>query len=459
MIRERLATAATWMGGVLDGADAPFAGVATDSRKAADEALFVALRGEHHDGHDHLGQAAREGAVAAVVDHRIDAAPLAQIVVADTRLALGDLARHWRQRLPARVVALTGSNGKTTVKTLLASILGGVGRTAATRGNLNNEIGLPLTVLSLDREVDYAVLEMGCGQPGDIEYLARIGQPHVALVNNAGPAHLERLGSVEGVAHAKAEIYAGLGADGTGVVNADDAFAPYFSQVLGARQQLRFGLTQPAAITARDLQLGASSRFVLVAPAGEVAVDLPLPGRHNVMNALAAATCAIALGAGLDAIGAGLQSAHGVSGRLTRHVATGGWTLFDDSYNANPASVMAGIATLVLGGGEAWLALGDMKELGPHESRLHAEVGQFARAQGVTRMFTVGPLSASAAEAFGAGARSFADRDALAQALAGELHAGVRVLVKGSRSSGMERVVDRVLAAHAMQPGESDHAA
>jgi UDP-N-acetylmuramoyl-tripeptide--D-alanyl-D-alanine ligase len=312
--------------------------------------------------------------------------------------------------------------------------------------------------MALDPEIDFAVLEMGCGKPGDIRYLARIGQPDVSVVNNVGPAHLERLGSLEGVARTKAEIYEGLGPDGVGVVNADDVFAPYFRKMLVGHARVEFGLEQGADVSARALEVGEDSHFVLVTPSGETQVHLPLPGRHNVLNALAAAAAAHALGIDVDTIRRGLESAHGVAGRLTRHEHAG-WTLFDDSYNANPASVKAGIQTLVLGGGEAWLALGDMKELGTREAELHAEVGRFAREHGVARLFAVGPLAAHAAAAFGSQAQTYAERDALAAAVARALHAGVRVLVKGSRSSGMERVVAAVLAAHGRRHGEDHHAA
>jgi UDP-N-acetylmuramoyl-tripeptide--D-alanyl-D-alanine ligase len=461
MIRERLVNAAAWMGGSLLGNDAAFDGVSTDSRSVSADALFFALRGEHADGHAYLADAARRGAIAAVVQRPQDELGIAQIVVADTLLALAELARQWRQRLPARVVAVTGSNGKTTTKTLIGSILALAGRSAATPGNFNNEIGLPLSVLALDREVDYAVLEMGCGKPGDIRYLVRIGLPDVAIVTNVGPAHLERLGSVEGVARTKAEIYEGLARDGVGVLNADDPFAPYFRQVLGLRTRIEFGLDSPCAVTATELAMGERSGFTLVTPAGQIAVELALPGRHNVMNALAAAAAAHALEIPLGTIKRGLESAPDVGGRLTRYASPHGWVLFDDSYNANPASVLAGIATVLAGAGngEAWLALGDMKELGSRQTALHADVGRQAREMGIARMFTVGPLAEHAAAAFGPQAQSYPDRASLASDLSSALARGVHVLVKGSRSSGMERVVGAVLEAHGMHAQESHHAA
>jgi UDP-N-acetylmuramoyl-tripeptide--D-alanyl-D-alanine ligase len=459
MIHATLSEAASAMGGSLLGADAPFAGVSTDSRNLPAGALFVALRGERFDGHGFIDEAARRGAAGAVVEQPVAGASLPQIVVADTGAALAALAAHWRGRLAAKRVAVAGSNGKTTTRTLVQAILVQCGRTGGTRGNLNNEIGLPLSVLSLEASMDYAVLEMGEGRPGDIAEIARIARPHVALVTNVGPAHLERLGSLEGAAQTLAGAYAELADGGVGVVNADDAFAPYFRSVLGARARIEFGLEHPADITAREVETGETCRFTLVTPDGEAHVDLPLPGRHNVMNALAAAACAQALGVGIGAIARGLGSAHGVAGRLTRHVAPAGWVLFDDTYNANPASTMAGIAMLAGEGGDAWVVLGDMKELGPRAAELHAEVGRFARNRGIARVFTVGALSAHAAAAFGVGAMAYPDRATLAADLARALAPGVRVLVKGSRSSGMEAVVAAVLAAHGMAGTGDSHAA
>jgi UDP-N-acetylmuramoyl-tripeptide--D-alanyl-D-alanine ligase len=459
VIADRLANAAAAMAGSLLGADVGFSGVSTDSRAVAGGALFFALRGERFDGHAFVVEAARRGAAAAVVERLVADAMLPQVVVADTLAALGALAAWWRKRLPARIVAVAGSNGKTTTRTLVQAVLAQAGTTGGTRGNLNNEVGLPLSVLSLDVAMDYAVLEMGEGRPGDIAEIARIARPQVAVVTNVGPAHLERLGSLEGAARTLAGAYEELAEGGIGVVNADDAFAPFFRGVLGARARIEFGLAKDAAVRAVDLDVGERCRFTLVTPAGSAAVDLPLPGRHNVMNALAAAACAHALGIGPGQVARALAGAHGVAGRLTRHDAPAGWTLVDDSYNANPASTMAGIASLVALGGHAWLALGDMKELGAREAELHAEVGRYAREQGVARLFAVGPLAAHAAAAFGANAQVYPDRESLAADLGAALVPGVRVLVKGSRSSGMDRVAALVLAAHGLAHAGGAHAA
>lgn len=459
MIRASLAVAARWVGGELIGGDTDFAGVGIDSRTIGPGQLFVALRGERFDAHAFVGDALARGAIGAIVERPLTAHAIRQIVVPDSLRALGDLARAWRGTLRAKVVGVTGSNGKTTTRTLIQSVLAVAGRTGGSAGNLNNEIGTPLSVLRLDRELDFAVLEMGCGQPGDIAYLAAIGRPDVGVVTNVGPAHLERMGSLEAIARTKAEIYDALPAEGTGVVNADDPFAPLFRERVGARRRLEFGLAGTPDVTARDLALdGERSRFTLVLPGATAAVDLPLPGRHNVVNALAAAAAGHALGLSVDQIVAGLESTPGVAGRLVR-IAVAGGVLYDDSYNANPASVKAGIDTLVLEPGRHWLVLGDMRELGPTERELHAEVGAYARERGVERLFATGNLAEAAVASFGAGAAAFADRAGLAAALAAGIGPGIRVLVKGSRGSAMDDVVTRVLAAHGItHVGGKSHA-
>ncbi len=435
-----LSTIAVWTHGRPLGADAEISGVAIDSRRVQPGELFVALGGERVDGHDYLDAAAARGAVAALVMRRVDSA-LPQVLVDDTTLALGDLASAVRAQRSARVVGITGSNGKTTVKTLTAAILSRHGRTHFNTGNYNNEIGLPLTLLALPPEAEYAVLEMGAGKPGDIAYLAAIARPDIGLVNLIAPAHLERMGSVEGVAETKGALYQALPADGVAIINADDAFASFFSGLAGARRQLRFGLEQAADVRADILEARVDgSRFVLRTPQGDAEVTLPLAGRHNVANALAAAAIALALAVPVATIVAGLQQAGAVTGRLVRTALPGGGTLLDDSYNANPGSMAAAIDTLALAGGERWLVLGDMAELGTDARALHAGIGSRARERGIERLFAVGPLGAATAAAFGADAQHFDDQPALIAALRTQLHAGVTCLVKGSRSAAMERV-------------------
>jgi UDP-N-acetylmuramoyl-tripeptide--D-alanyl-D-alanine ligase len=434
-------TIAMWTHGRLHGADAKVTGVVIDTRQVKPGDLFVAIKGDRVDGHDYLADAAARGAVAAMVTHKLEH-DLPQIVVQDSALALGDLASAVRAQRDVRVVGITGSNGKTTVKTLTASILSRHGRTHVSAGNYNNELGLPLSLLAMPLDTQFAVLEMGAGKPGDIAYLAAIARPDVGVVNLIAPAHLERMGSIEGVAETKGALYQALPADGVAIVNADDAFASFFDGLAGGRKLLHFGLDHPADVGARILEQRADgSRFVLQTPVGEADVSLPLPGRHNIANALAASAIALALDVPLATIVAGLELAEGVPGRLRRDVTAGGWTVIDDSYNANPGSMIAAIDTLLLAEGEHWLVLGDMAELGADARALHASVGQRARERGVERLFAVGPFGAATVAAFGEGAAHFADKPALIAALRSQLHPGVTCLVKGSRSAGMEQVV------------------
>ena len=457
---------------VAHGADADalaIASVQIDTRAlAADDGkgvLFVALKGENFDGHDYVAQAAERGARAALVSRALDVA-IPQVVVADTEQALGALAAWVQAPRATRVIAVTGSNGKTSVKTLVASILmEAVGHDPALAyfnpGNRNNEIGLPLAVIDAPETARYAIYEMGAGKPGDIAYLCAVVRPDVSLVNNVAPAHLERMGSLLGIADTKAAILDALPADGVAAVNVDDAFAPYFAERAQGHRIVRFGLDGVADVTAEDIVLEADgARFTLVTPEGRAGVTLALPGRHNVLNALAAASLAMGAGIGLPVIAAGLSAARPVAGRLNTHRLPGGALLIDDSYNANPGSLNAAIDTLAALGGERWLVLGDMRELGDDAVALHAQTGRRAKASGITRLFALGELAAAAAEAFGEGAQAFGDHAAVANALCAGLAAGATptVLVKGSRGSAMDKVVKDVLAALPAGRGEGDAA-
>ena len=451
----RLSEIARMAGGHLDGEDVMVDAIASDTRAMPEggRALFVALKGERFDGHDHVADAALHGARAALVSHAV-VAEIPQVGVADTERALAAIAAALQSGRSGKVVAITGSNGKTSVKTMLLSILQSAGRAHANPGNRNNEIGLPLAVIDAPDDADFAIYEMGAGKPGDIAYLTTVVRPDVSLVNNIAPAHLERMGSLLGVADTKAAIYDALPADGVAVINADDAFAPYFAERAHGRRLIRFGIEASADIRARDIRGDAGGmRFVLIAPEGEAEVTLALPGRHNVRNALAAAALALGAGASFDAVVTGLEAARPVAGRLVRHVLGNGATLIDDSYNANPGSLNAAIdllstSTHAEGQGDAWLVLGDMRELGADAQALHAEAGRRAKAAGIARMYALGELSAHAAQAFGEGARTFDSHAALAEALQRDLAAGTTaptILVKGSRGSAMDRVVRQLL--------------
>jgi len=455
-----LSTIAHWCEGRHLGADVEINAVNTDTRTLAPGALFVALRGENFDAHNMTDEAQKRGAAALLV-HRDVASDLPRILCADTQEALGEFAAGMQKDRPAVVVALTGSNGKTSVKMLSNSILSRVGRTYLNPGNRNNEIGLPLAVLDAPEDAQFAIYEMGAGKPGDIAYLASIAPPQVALVNNIAPAHMERMGSLLGIAETKGAIYEALSDDGVAVINADDAFAPLFSKIVGNRRSFRFGIENDAEVRAsRILHSGGVSRFHLHTPAGNADIALPLPGVHSVMNALAATALSLAAGADIDAIVDGLQNAEPVKGRQIATRLSNGVLLIDDSYNANPGSVAAAIATLAQDGGEAWLVLGDMAELGEGAEQLHADMGMRAKRAGLARLWTVGRLTRAACAAFGERGSHFDNQDALIAALGNAMkldadRVGLRILVKGSRSSAMDKVVGALLAQYGEDTGHA----
>jgi len=457
MSMMRLSEAARAIPAVLRGEDRVFEAVSTDTRELVPQALFVALKGARYDGHDFLAQAADADAAAAMVEDpgsgiRDMGKSFPLLVVENTRLGLGSLAAYWRNKFSMPLVALTGSNGKTTVKEMLASILreavnaesriphpeSGV---LATRGNLNNDIGVPLTLLELRQGHRYAVIEMGMNHAGEIRYLARLAAPDVALVNNAGPAHIEFFASVEAIARAKGEIFEGLKPGGTAVINADDRHAGLWRELAGGRRIVEFGIEHPAAVSARYALRWLESEIVVRTPQGEAQAVLKAPGLHNVRNALAASAAAVALQVPAPAIAQGLARFSGIKGRLQKKAGLNGATLIDDTYNANPESMRAAISVLAQAPGEKLLVLGDMGELGPGAPELHAEVGRFAREQGVDRLLALGEASVHAARAFGTGAGHFTRIEDLLAEAENALEPGVTVLVKGSRFMQMERVV------------------
>jgi UDP-N-acetylmuramoyl-tripeptide--D-alanyl-D-alanine ligase len=454
MIRD-LAELARLTGGVLHGADAAFGTVTVDSRALEPGALFVALRGERCDGHQFVPEAQQKGAAGALVERHASSA-LPQVVVRDALAGLTAFAAAWRGDFDGTVVGITGSNGKTTVKEMIGSILACQGPTLVTCGNLNNHIGVPLTLSRLEASHRYAVIEMGANHQGEIAHLAAIAQPDVGLVINAGPAHLEGFGGIDGVAKGKGEMFEALGIGATAVINADDRFAAFWHGLARAAGRiLTFGVRERADFTAHDVRSraadqGFASDFRLVTPIGERAVTLALAGEHNVMNALAAAAAAYGAGAGLDAIVDGLARMRAVAGRLEVKLLPGGVRLIDDSYNANPASVRAGLRALAALDGQHWLVLGEMRELGEESAQLHAEIGEFARRSGVARLFAVGEEARHAVETFGTGATWFAVAEDLTAVLGAALEPGVTVLVKGSRSNRLERVAEALGASAAV---------
>ncbi len=438
MSHRMLSWVAQATAGTLLGEDRSFARVSTDTRTLGPGELFVALSGPNFDGHAFAARAADAGAVGLLVAHRVESA-LPQVVVEDTRLALGRLGAAWRALHPGQVLAITGSNGKTTTKQMLASIMARRGPCHATRGNLNNDIGVPLTLLELEPSHLSAVIELGANHRGEIAYLASLAAPGVGLVTNAGPAHLEGFGGLDGVAAGKGELYEALPPDGIAVINADDHYAEYWRRLAGARRVISFGRSDDAdfrEIGARDGALRC------ITPYGPLSVVLPLPGDHNRMNALGAMAAASAAGATAEQLVSGLEHVEIPGGRMARVAGRGGATLVDDSYNANPASMRAALEWACGLGQQVLFVMGDMGELGIDAPTLHAEVGARARALGVARLYAVGQLTPHAVAAFGAGASHHADLVELCAALERTLAPGCVVLIKGSRSARMERVVD-----------------
>ncbi len=439
------------IGARLVGADVTYDGVTSDSRGDCHGRLFIALQGERFDGHDFVTDATTNGAAALLVDRPLYI-DLPQLIVKDTRLALGRLAAAWRDRIPAHVIAITGSNGKTTVKEMTAAILSQAGATRATEGNLNNDIGMPLTLLAA-RDEQFLILEMGANHHGEIGYMTDIARPDVALITNAGRAHLEGFGSVEGVAHAKGEIARGLPSDGTFVVMADVPWTPLWQQLADGRPLLTFGTGPNAQVRASENAItqtwdedGFRSRFTANINGQALEIALPLAGSHNVRNALAAIAGSTALGVDPALIRAGLEQLTPVKRRLQpRHSRTGA-KLLDDSYNANPDSLAAAVDVLTAlplpPGGRHLLVLGDFGELGPDSTEVHHEMGAAARASGASALYGVGTLSRHAVDGFGDGARHFADQHALIDALLAETGPADVLLVKGSRMSAMDCVAD-----------------
>ncbi len=435
--------------GRLVGADVTVEGVSTDTRAIAKGALFIALAGERFDAHDFLDQAMAAGAGALLVaDAGKLPAGVSAVVVDDTRLALGRLAAAWRARFALPVIAVTGSNGKTTTKEMIAAILK-VAHGAAvlsTRGNLNNDIGLPLTLLGLSAAHRAAVIEMGMNHPGEIAYLAPIGAPTVALVTNAQRAHLEGMGDLDEVAREKGAIFSGLPAEGVAVINADDSYAGYWRGVAAGRPVRSFAIDGAADVVGKVRQHGLETAIDLSAPEGEVHIALRIPGRHNAGNAVAAAAACLAAGVPLAAVAAGLESFSGVKGRLQRRAGKLGAEILDDTYNANPDSVRAGIDVLASTIGRKLLILGDMGEIGEACAQYHDEIGGYAKSQGVDLLFALGEATKAAVRNFGDGARHFCHVDKLIAAADKELGPDTTVLVKGSRFMKMERVADALAA-------------
>jgi UDP-N-acetylmuramoyl-tripeptide--D-alanyl-D-alanine ligase len=440
----RISEAARVLEARFIGADVEFTGVATDSRTIRRGDLFVALRGERYDGHEYVAQAASAGAAAALVENTVDQGMFPQIVRSDTRRALGMLAKCWRQRFSPALIAIAGSNGKTTTKEMLAAILrthAGEDAVLATAGNLNNDIGLPLTLLRLRASHRYCAIEIGMNHKGEISALADITCPTIAVVTNAQREHLEFMGSVDEVAAENAAVYAALPESGIAVVNADDTYAPVFRHAAAGHSIVDFGLTGAVTMAGGYALKGLASEIRLRTPAGEVHTTLDIPGLHNVRNALAAAACAHAAGVGLNAIGAGLAAFRPYTGRLQIKHATSGATVIDDTYNANPDSVRAAIDVLAACARPTVLVLGDMGEVGEHEAAFHREIGAYARSRTISTLLALGNATRATVGAFGEAGTHAESLDELLKSALAVAGAGSTLLVKGSRFMRMERVV------------------
>lgn len=432
----------------LIGADAQFDSVTIDTRALNPGEFYIALKGENFDGHDFIAAAEEKGAIAVLAEHPVTTKKIPVLQVEDTLIALGKLAAWHRAKFSIPVIGLTGSCGKTTVKEMTRSILAEKNCVLANQGTLNNHIGVPLTLLKLTQEHQYAVIEMGANHPGEIAYLTQIVKPTVAFINNIAGVHLEGFKTLDGVALAKAEIFSGLAENGCALINADDHYASWLQTQIGNRPVAYFGLKNTSTEnTARKVTIDENGRatFILHTPQGETEIHLSVYGEHNVLNALAAAAAAQAVGASLQEIRAGLEKMESVSGRMTLREGIHGARIFDDAYNANPTSVKAALDALAKYPGERIIILGDMGELGPEAENFHRDIGLYAKKSGVQQFFAVGKLMQHAVDAFGKGAYHFADHDSLSSAVKEILNANTTVLVKGSKSAKMGKVVEKII--------------
>ena len=447
-MRATLAQLQSHLAGAQLACDGQFSGVSTDSRSVAAGNLFVALKGERFDAHDYLDQVAAQGAAAVIVERVPPGFALPALVVPDTRTALGEMASWWRRQFALPVIGVTGSNGKTTVKEMIAAILAaahGAEHTLATRGNLNNDIGVPLTVFRLDAACRAAVIELGMNHPGEIAVLSAIAQPVVGLVNNAQREHQEFMASVAAVAEENGAVIRGLPADGVAVFPSDDPFTPLWRGYAGNRRVLGFGFNEQAEVRGSYVPNVFGSDITVTFQGQQFSVKLAAAGEHNVRNALAAAACTLAIGIDAQTVRKGLEAFAPVNGRLQRKAAANGALVIDDTYNANPDSVRAAIDVLAQAPAPRLLVLGDMGEVGDQGPQFHREVGAYAASRGIERMLTLGEMARDASAAFGAGATHFEDIHELNAAAQAALATGVTALVKGSRFIKMERVVAGLL--------------
>lgn len=441
MINMQTVKVAKMLNATHQGPDSSFLGCSTDTRTIREKELFIALRGQNFDGHDYIHKARIAGASAVLTEEKRDEL-LPHIIVKNTRQAMAELAFKWRNNFSMPLVAITGSNGKTTVKEMLSAILNCQASVLTTPGNFNNNIGVPLTLFNLSDKYQYAIIEMGANHVGEIEYLSRLVQPTIAVITQCAPAHLQGFRNLEGVANAKAEIFSGLAETGTAVINGDDSFADFWLEKNKSRKRLTFGLNDSNDITAQSIQLEAGrSWFAMITPIGRLELMLNLAGTHNIMNVLAAASCAVDLGVDLHTIKKGLEQVRPIAGRLQVRNGLKNSRIIDDTYNANPKSLAAALDVLCAYPGRHWLVLGDMGELGDDAEKLHMAAGQLIKQAGVERLYTLGELTKLSAQAFGDGACHVSDYDNLITLLNDGIASDVTILIKGSRAMAMDRLL------------------
>ncbi len=436
----RLSEIARITNGQLIGQDRDVIGLSTDTRKLQENNLFVSLIGEKFDPHKLIEEGKVDHAGAVVVERKVES-KVAQIVVKNSYKALQEIARAWRNKFSLPVIGITGSNGKTSVKELIKQILTTQGKVLATVGNLNNHIGVPLTLVNLNESHQYAIIEMGANHPGEIANLTQLVKPDIGVITNIGPAHLEGFGSIEGVAKAKAELYRHLNPQGIAVVNIDQPYQAFWEKDIGDRIQISFGIEQKADISVKMIDLDLVD---ITTPMGEIRVQLQALGQHAIYNALAATAVGIGLGIDVESIREGLEATKPVPGRLVRLKGIGGSSILDDTYNANPASLSVALDAQAQLSGEHWLVLGDMGELGSDSVRLHAQAGEMAKEYGIKRLFGLGELSKYAVKAFGAGATHYLNHSEVIEALQNDLYKEICVLVKGSRAMRLEKIIERI---------------
>ena len=448
MISMLLSEAAKTLGSSLTGEDVVFSGCSTDSRTIEEGNLFIALKGEYFDGHQYISVAEKNGASSLIVDSEVvHTKPF--IRVEDTRKAMGLLAKSWREKITIPLIAITGSNGKTTVKEMVTSILSTVSNVHATSGNLNNDIGVPKTLFGLNKKHNYAVIEIGANHLGEIEWLSKISSPNIAVITQCAPAHLEGFKNVESIAKAKAEIFSGLQTSGTAIINADDIYFDFWKNSCKEINKLTFGIkTKNADVRAENIKLSMDDlliNFTLISTHGSVEICLPMLGEHNVMNALAATSCCLSLDISLQSIKDGLENIKSIKGRLEIKTGKKHVRIIDDTYNANPTSLDAAIETLCGFNSLRYIVLGDMGELGDKAEQFHRDVGGLAKRKNVDGLFTIGKLSINASNDFGTGAFHFDSYEALEKALIKSLDKDSTVLIKGSRAMKMERIVNALM--------------